>query len=54
MPPFGFARKEEPQSFTTDIADEEDLGESTCRVSINLGYRFIKLTYKPFTMIFIR
>ena len=29
MPPFGFGRKEEPQSFTTDITDKEDLEEST-------------------------
>src|ERR671927_1206184 len=28
MPPFGFGRKEEqPQSFTTDITDKEDLQE---------------------------
>ena len=27
MPPFGFARKEQPQSFTTDITDKEDLEE---------------------------
>ena len=27
MPPFGFDRKGQPQSFTTDIADEEDLEE---------------------------
>jgi hypothetical protein len=25
MPRFGFGRKEEPQSFTTDITDKEDL-----------------------------
>ena len=25
MPPFGFGRKEQPQSFTTDITDKEDL-----------------------------
>ena len=27
MPPFGFGRKEQPQSFTTDITDKEDLEE---------------------------
>src|ERR671928_554212 len=27
MPPFGFGRKDQPQSFTTDITDGEDLGE---------------------------
>src|ERR671939_529065 len=27
MPPFGFGRKEQPQSFTTDITDKEDLQE---------------------------
>jgi hypothetical protein len=27
MPRFGFGRKEEPQSFTTDITDKEDLEE---------------------------
>jgi LPS sulfotransferase NodH len=27
MPPFGFGRKGEPQSFTTDITDKEDLEE---------------------------
>jgi hypothetical protein len=27
MPPFGFGRKEQPQSFTTDITDKEDLAE---------------------------
>jgi hypothetical protein len=27
MPPFGFGRKEEPQSFTTNITDKEDLEE---------------------------
>ena len=27
MPPFGFGRKEQPQSFTTDITDKE--GEGT-------------------------
>jgi hypothetical protein len=27
MPPFGFGRKEERQSFTTDITDKEDLEE---------------------------
>jgi hypothetical protein len=27
MAPFGFGRKEEPQSFTTDITDKEDLEE---------------------------
>jgi len=27
MPPFGFGRKAEPQSFTTDITDKEDLEE---------------------------
>jgi Bacterial PH domain/Short C-terminal domain len=27
MPPFGFGRKEQPPSFTTDIADKEDLQE---------------------------
>jgi hypothetical protein len=27
MPPFGFGRKDQPQSFTTDITDKEDLGE---------------------------
>src|ERR671938_57411 len=27
MPPFGFGRKEKPQSFTTDITDKEDLEE---------------------------
>src|SRR5918911_3833281 len=27
MPPFGFGRKEQPQSFTTDITDRDDLEE---------------------------
>ena len=27
MPPFGFGRKEQPQSFTPDITDKEDLEE---------------------------
>jgi Bacterial PH domain/Short C-terminal domain len=27
MPPFGFGKKEQPQSFTTDITDKEDLEE---------------------------
>ena len=27
MPPFGFGKKEQPQSFTTDIIDKEDLEE---------------------------
>ena len=27
MPPFGFGRKEQPQSFTTDITDKDDLEE---------------------------
>src|ERR671928_1798378 len=27
MPPFGFGRKDQPQSFTTDITDKEDLEE---------------------------
>jgi Bacterial PH domain/Short C-terminal domain len=27
MPPFGFGRKEQPQSFTTNITDKEDLEE---------------------------
>ena len=27
MPPFGLGRKEQPQSFTTDIPDKEDLEE---------------------------
>ena len=27
MPPFGFGRKEEPRSFTTDITDKDDLEE---------------------------
>jgi Bacterial PH domain len=27
MPPFGFGRNEQPRSFTTDIADKEDLEE---------------------------
>ena len=27
MPPFGFGRKEQPQSFITDITDKEDLEE---------------------------
>src|ERR687886_2377713 len=27
MPPFGLGRKEQPQSFTTDITDKEDLEE---------------------------
>jgi hypothetical protein len=27
MAPFGFGRKEEPQSFTTDITDKDDLEE---------------------------
>jgi hypothetical protein len=27
MPPIGFGKKEEPQSFTTDITDKEDLEE---------------------------
>jgi hypothetical protein len=27
MPPFGFGRKEEPHSFTTDITDKEGLEE---------------------------
>jgi hypothetical protein len=27
MPPYGFGRKEQPQSFTTDITDKQDLEE---------------------------
>jgi hypothetical protein len=27
MPPLGFGKKEQPQSFTTDITDKEDLEE---------------------------
>ena len=27
MPQFGFGRKEQPQSFTTDITNKEDLQE---------------------------
>ena len=27
MPPFGFGKKGQPQSFTTDITDKEDLQE---------------------------
>jgi hypothetical protein len=27
MPPFGFGRREQPHSFTTDIKDKEDLEE---------------------------
>jgi|ERR687892_942371 hypothetical protein len=27
MPPFGFGRKEQPRSFSTDITDKEDLQE---------------------------
>ena len=27
MAPFGFGRKEQPQSFTTNITDKEDLEE---------------------------
>jgi hypothetical protein len=27
MPPFGFGKKEQPQSFITDIIDKEDLEE---------------------------
>jgi hypothetical protein len=27
MPSFGFGRKKQPQSFTTDITDKEDLEE---------------------------
>jgi hypothetical protein len=27
MPPFGFGRKEQPLSFTTNITDKEDLEE---------------------------
>jgi hypothetical protein len=27
MPPFGLGRKKQPQSFTTNIADKEDLEE---------------------------
>jgi hypothetical protein len=28
MPPFGLGRREQPQSFTTDITDKEDLEET--------------------------
>ena len=28
MPPFGFGRKEQPQPFTTDITDKDDLEET--------------------------
>jgi hypothetical protein len=33
MPPFGFGRKEEPQSFTIDITDKEDLDEQVLLVA---------------------